>query len=381
MNGGTSGMNAPITVEYLHVDRLGELQSFLDEHWAPGHILARDAELVRWQHRGAGDPDRLSMLVAREGRRIVGALGLILISFCARGRRLEGCWLAAWIATPAARERQAGLRLLRGVLDDDRLRFVGVTGVNERTLGIYRALGFSIRKSVPRWVRIVSEDALTTLLGDAAAGYRVRSPQAFASDRLQISEWSDAHTERWDELWAGKLAPGLLGTWRDAAYLRWRYAEHPRFAYALRVAEEANGTLRGLAVHRIAEVDGASGRVARLVELLGDPEAMTALAHDVVAAAASADAAFVEFYCTAGFVAEPLRAAGFVREAQPAELLPALFEPIDFGTPTLTGAFRVDPTLGIGPAPLDADGFYVTRSDGDQDRPNLPRAQSGPSRA
>jgi ribosomal protein S18 acetylase RimI-like enzyme len=371
-------------VDWLPTSRIAELQAHIKEHWRRGHPLAHEG-LLRWQYRFPGDSERLSVVVAREGGQIVGVLGVIVVSFCVRGRRCTGGWLATWTVTPAARKRQVGLRLLRHVLEEP-FGFVGVTAANEIALRIYRALGFSINPSIPRWVQTISSDALSTLLGSGAppcAEQPKRRPsgdrapasgeppaQPPAGSSLRISSWSEGLAERWDETWGRQFAPQLIGTWRDAAYLRWRYLEHPRFAYAVRVAQDAGGSLRGLAVHRIADVRGAEGGVARVVELLGDPEAATALVRDVIAAGARAEAAFAEFYCSAAAVAEPLGECGFTLEAEPTAALPALFEPLNFGMPMLSGAFSAGAELGGDPALFDSDALYVTRSDGDADRPN-----------
>jgi hypothetical protein len=358
-----------LEIEWLPVSRIEELQAFIDEHWRHGHLLARDAELLRWQHRFPGEDQRLSFLVARSAGRIVGALGVIVVSFGIHGRRSSAGWLTTWIATPAAREDQGGLRLLRHVLDEP-FGFVGTTGANDTALRIYRALGFSIRESVPRWVRVISDDALATLLGDRSLPDGAPSSGPPASGSLRICTWSEGHAERWDELWERRLAPRLIGVWRDAAYLRWRYLEHPHFTYMVRVAEDENGSLRGMAVYRIAEVQGAEGRVARIVDLHGDAEAMTALASDVVGAAAQAGAAFAEFFCSAGIVAEPLEACGFTVEPEPTHALPALIEPLNLElSARLTGAFRVGASVGVDQAVFASDALYITRSDCDQDRP------------
>jgi hypothetical protein len=358
-----------LQIDWLEADRLGELQSFIDEHWRRGHRLAHDAVLLSWQHRFPGDSERLAFLVARAGGRIVGALGVILVSFGIYGRRTHGGWLTTWIATPAAREHQGGLRLLRHVLDE-RLDFVGTTGANETALRIYRALGFSIRRSIPRWVRVTSDDALATMLGHRESPYREPLSVSPGAGSQRVLQWSDSHAECWDALWEQRLAPRLIGTWRDADYLRWRYLEHPSFTYEVRVAEAADGSLRGAAVHRIAQVGGAQGKVARLVELHGDSEAMTALAANVVEGAARAGVAFAEFFCSAGAVSGPLRACGFSEEPEPSHALPVLVEPLNLElSPLLTGAFRVPDGLGLEPDVFASEDLYVTRADCDQDRP------------
>jgi hypothetical protein len=356
-------------IDWVAAGRIEELQLFIDEHWRRGHLLASDRALLRWQHRFPGDPERLSVLVARAEGQIVGALGVIMVSFGIRGHRSSGAWLTTWIATPAAREDQGGLRLLRRVLEEP-FGFVGTTGANETALRIYRALGFSIRESIPRWVRVISDDALATLLGDRRSPYGEPPGRPPANGSLRISAWSDAHTQRWDDLWEHRLAPQLIGVWRDAAYLRWRYLEHPRFTYTVRVAEDADGSLRGMAVYRVADVRGAEGKVVRIVDLHGDAAAMTALVSDAIGAAARADAAFAEFYCSAGTVAESLGACGFTVEAEPTHALPALIEPLNVElSAALTGAFRTGAELGGDQAVFESDALYMTRSDCDQDRP------------
>jgi predicted N-acetyltransferase YhbS len=358
-----------LKIEWLAAAEIVELQSFVREHMRPGHIFASDAELVRWQYRCPGDHDRLSMLVARDDDQIVGVLGLIVLAFNNAGRRASGGWLATWTVAPAARERQAGLSLLRHMLAEP-LEFIGVLGVTETALRIYQALGFSIRESIPRWVRVISDDALAKLLGERYSPCGEPSRRLPARGSLRISRWTEAHAERWEELWERRLAPRSIGVWRDAAYLRWRYLEHPRFTYTVQVAEDRDGSLRGMVVYRLIDVRGAEGKVARIVDLHGDAEAMTALVSDVVATAVRAGAAFAEFFCSAGAVAGPLGACGFTMEPEPTDALPALVEPLNLELPArVTGAFRFGAAPGAGQAMFESDALYVTRSDCDQDRP------------
>ncbi|MDX6514199.1 MAG: hypothetical protein QOE36_3703, partial [Gaiellaceae bacterium] len=96
----------------------------------------------------------------------------------------------------------------------------------------------------------------------------------------------------------------------------------------------------------------------RIVELLGDDGALGSL----VDAAQATGAAFADFYCAgAGESAAPLEAAGFRREADLHAEVPSRLQPVEAG--------RTEIPLAI--AGVDASApLYVTRSDGDQDRPN-----------
>jgi hypothetical protein len=358
-------------LDWCPVERIPELQAFIDQHWKqPGHVLSRDRELLCWQHPHPCD-DRLSVLVADapEGG-IAGILGIIPAGFCAQGERLEAAWLAMWVVRPELRRHQLGLRLLTRVMaDTDGL--VATLGGNETTMRILRSLRFHTVDSVPRWVRPVSLQALDAVLGavgarDRAAHWRGRPPPGprarAAAGRVRIVPWS-GDAERWDRLWS-HLAPRLVGTWRDAAYLDWRYLEHPRFDYELRLAER-DGDVVALLAYRRQPVAGVDADVVRIVEAIGDEDGVARLAAEILDAVSDERLAFIDFYCTGARFGAPLERAGFVPE--PAEgTLPSLFQPLDARRARLTGAFW----SARWPVHLAGTDTYFTRSDGDQDRPS-----------
>jgi hypothetical protein len=366
-------MTEAIAIDWCRLAQIAELQGFLDRHWQRGHVLARDTELLRWQHRVREDPERLAVLLARQSGELVGALGLILVPFCLRGARTAGAWLTTWVATPQARRQQAGLRLVRRALQEP-LGFIGTVGANDDALRMYELLGFRTDRDIARWVRVVRSEALAELPARIAAPPAANpGPPPAAPRSVQVREWSEPLAGRWDELWHERLATHMTGTWRDSEYLRWRYLEHPRFAYALRAAEDERGRLRGLSVHRIVAIAGSQTKVLRLLELLGEEEAMVALTADALAVGKRAGVAFADLYCTSPGVSRALLACGFSRDGELASALPARFEPLVAGDTRLTGAFLARDGVDA----LRDGALYVTSSDADQDRPNRPQpAQS-----
>ena len=169
-------MSAP---DWLRADALPELQSFVDRHWRAGHVLARDAELARWQWRHPDDPQLLSVLAARDGGGSLEAfLGLVPVTFSKLGERVDGAWLAMWTATPEAQSRRVGLALLLAARE--RFPVLACLGFNKTAQRIYEALGFAVRP-LERWVRILNPDAAARL---AAAGHEV------GTNRLQTRDTS-----------------------------------------------------------------------------------------------------------------------------------------------------------------------------------------------
>jgi GNAT superfamily N-acetyltransferase len=310
-------------IDWLPLSRVAELQAFVDEHWRHGHVLARDAELLRWQHRRLSDPDRLAVLVAEERGQLVAMLGWIEFDACVGGERVPGGWMTNWLVVPEARGQKLGLALVERALEAE-YELVGALAANAATRHVLGGFGFA-EVGMLRWVRVFDADALQELLG----GRELPEAEAPAEARG---------------------GTGFVGACRDADFLRRRYREHPSFRYEI-VDEKA--------VYRIETVAGSSARVARIVDFLGDE----ALAARVAGEAERAGAVFADFYCSSARFGAPLVAAGFT--ADPG--LPGRFQPLDFSDRPIVSCFWAASRLGIDFAGGD---LYVTRADSDLDRPN-----------
>jgi GNAT superfamily N-acetyltransferase len=295
----------------------------VDEHWRRGHVLARDAELLRWQHRRRSDPDRLAVLAAEEDGRLVAMLGWIEFDACVGEERVPGGWMTNWLVVPEARGRKLGLALVERALEAE-YEFVGALGANSATRHVLGGLDFA-EVGMFRWVRVFDPGALRDLLGG-------REPA-----RVEAA--------------AGASGAGsFVGACRYADFLRRRYREHPRFRYEV-VDEQA--------AYRIETVAGSSAKVARIVDFLGDE----ALARRVADEAERAGAVFADFSCTSTRFGAPLEAAGFT----PDPGLPGRFQPLDFSDRPIVSCFWAAPRLGVDFAGGE---LYVTRADSDLDRPN-----------
>jgi hypothetical protein len=91
------------------------------------------------------------------------------------------------------------------------------------------------------------------------------------------------------------------------------------------------------------------------------------LLQGVIADAKRQEAAVIDFFCPSGRLRAALKRSGFfTRDEAPTEEIPILFQPIcrrRTGIPLM-----VYPGERLGQFPLDR--WYVTKGDGDQDRPN-----------
>ena len=337
------------TIAWLGAHELDSVQEYIAEHWEQDHVLARDATLLRWQYRHP-DPELLSVLVARDGDRLAGILGLVQAPFTWRGEPLSAGWLAMWSVVPERRRQGVGLALLVEAMQ--RFEVIACLGFNEAAARIYRGLGFDVRPALPRWVAPIDRAAYAQLVGtEPAAAVAVRYEAAMAH------EWDETVARRWDAGW-DELSSSLVGTARDAAFLGWRYVDHPSFRYAVRVSDDG----RALCVSRLEDVKDSPLQVLRIVELLGDEERAAALAASAVAEVPQA--ALADFFCASPEFAAPLERLGFTRvEEQTA--VPARFQPPERSRGLNAAFWR----RGSGDEPFRSQLLYATRADGDQDRP------------
>jgi GNAT superfamily N-acetyltransferase len=265
-----------LKIDRVPLGRLEEVQRFIDEHWRRGHVLARDGELLRWQHRSLVEPDRLAVLVAEDAGELVAMLGLVEFEACLGERRGRGAWMTNWLVVPERRGEGLGAALVERACWEHEL--VGALDANDATR---RALaGTFVERPILHWALPYDPDGMRALLG--------REP-----------EWVDT---------PATPTPEFVGACRDEAFIAWRYRNHPRFEYAV---------LDGFAAYRLA------GNVLRVVDFLGGEE----LAEEVAEAGRRAGALYAEFLCHSPAHAAPLEAVGFRR----ARWLPSRFQPLDLG--------------------------------------------------
>jgi len=111
----------------------------------------------------------------------------------------------------------------------------------------------------------------------------------------------------------------------------------------------------------------------RVVEFLGNPAAQTSLARAILQAAGELRVAYVDFYCSSASAARGLEEAGFKLESttddQPA--FPTRLQPLEKGHFSMTALMRLPSAMRGQLNTLVRTGrLYLTKSDGDQDRPN-----------
>jgi Acetyltransferase (GNAT) domain len=383
-------VNADIRIAACREEDVPVLMRFIDGHWSAGHVLSRDETLLRWQFdhtriagRGLQGP---AVLLAWHREHVVGMLGLTGFEWNAEGIPMTGAWMSQWLVAPDQRSHGVAMRLL-GAARALGLDVLGTLGANDVATKVLSTLGWELIRDVPRWIGVMDQRQTAALLtaSDAALTPEVAErlcqrhhvvdgmPASRSAEHIDVVRWSPRYAAPWDRFWEEQLAGRLVGARRDAAYLRWRYAEHPRFRYELWLARQSvDESLLGITVFRVEQVRNRSERILRILEFLASPEAEGALAETIAQAAREQGVAFADFYCSSPRAARGLEGLGFkLAMADPEEpAFPCRLQPLEGGYFRMTGLLQVPPKQrGKLARLIDLGRLYVTKSDGDQDRP------------
>ena len=364
-----------VTIRPIRNEEIGALQSFVHEYWKPDHAFVRSAELLRWQHgenpfkaKSPYAEDELTFLGAFDAGTLVAVLGEIPLSFTRFGQSVPGTWLALWKNREEGRHASAGIQLLQRVLSGPAV-FVGGIGMNERVRRVYQLFRFHIGEDLPLYT-VLNPDVESRLVvrkpdfspGRAA---RLHPRPASAADRDGPADREPPDSEAWERFWSRQRG-AFFGVDRTAAYMRWRYLDHPHYRYEWLSVADAGGRLGAAAVTRSQEVAGE--RILLVLEFLGEREPGERLARALCDRMREIGASLLAFRCARARSFDAWRdVGGGVYEAgDPDFEIPSLFQPVVPEYRPLVWCYR----FGAGAEVVDEADFYVTRSDGDQDRPS-----------
>ena len=313
--------------------------------------------------------DDLCLVGAFLDDRLVGVHGWLPLVVNHHGTPRTGCHFCNWLAAPDMRRGSWPIRLTT-----DPIRAIGADACfgfafTPQSRPILQRLGWTIDAALPRHTRILDAGAFAGLFAgqpavvEATAGWASGPCPAEGGDVVERASLRDVD---WDDVYWSQLAPASWGPARERAWLVWRYEEVPGFAYRF-LTLMRDGAPAGLLVFRVELVSGTPFTVIRIVDILAGPEDWEPLLARCVAIGVAAGAALADFFCASTRVGAVLAKAGFVAgSAGQPDPVPFLFRPLD---PTPQAQEFGWQFTGADPAVCGGD-LYLTKADGDFDRPN-----------
>ncbi|MDZ4405800.1 hypothetical protein [Prosthecobacter sp.] len=326
------------------------------------HYIFTNKRFVDWQHRHNGSPSSLFLIdLAGELKGVLGSVPLSLNFF---GRDLFAWCYANIRVDPELRKVGLGVALIEYGRAPDKL--VYGMGHSDEMTSVYRNLGWRSNILLKRYLKVLNPGHVERLKTQDSPLTAERKPleDGFSQNScVQI----DSFDETVDDFWLSVREKYPITINRYSSYLNWRYADHPMIPYKMFVCRGPDGEVQGYAIVRIEDSSGY--RIARIIDFVSSDAAEASLLMHVVGYGEKNDVDLVDFFFSGAFHVPALLAAGFISNEMPGyETIPMLFNPIDRNRKTVNFAYYL-PSEELRLQGDDPDKWYVTKGDGDIDRP------------
>ena len=335
-----------------------DLRDFIRQTHGRNHVM-QNKELFEWFYSPHADCIDYNVIVGLKNNQIISILGYIPTNFLVNGKIISGAWTALWFTLQEERSG-IGALLMKRLMEI--FPIVAGQGASVMNKEIVEALGHEFQKIIPKMVGILDKNIINGLFPESHKfkenliflvkenGYRVN-----ANDKLNIN---------WKEYSEMKF-----GTLRDFGYIRRKYLDNPFLQYEIiSTGDEKTPTV---AIMRIIQTD-LGFKVGRIVDLFGPDisnyrsqweEAL----NEVMTLADHWGCAYIDSYSTSMTINKFMAEMGFYTDNEGA--LPSLLDPVQRDRKSQNLEVYINNSLKQKEG-ISIDNFYVTRGDGDQDRPN-----------
>jgi hypothetical protein len=345
-------------VDTFPKNRWEELKHFIKQTHGENHVM-QNKELFEWFYSPNPDRDVYNMIVGLKDNCIISILGYVPTKFLVKGKFINGAWTALWFTLPEERSGVGALLMKRLMELFPIVAGQGASGMNKE---IVEAMGHEFEPIIPKMVGIIDRD----LIQDLFEGLH-----RFKRDLLipvTLRKQKDSDSLNLEVNWK-QYSNIEFGTLRDADYIQRKYLTNPFLQYeVIATGDECTPTI---AIVRIIQTS-LGFKVARIVEFFG-PEISNYESQwnealsEIVVLSNRRKCAYIDFYSTSTMINEFMIAMGFYEDND--GLLPSLLDPVARDRKSQNLEVFVDSSLKTTES-IGIHNFFVTRGDGDQDRPN-----------
>ncbi len=357
-------------------EHLPALQGFYAKNYQPNYLFLNE-RFFDWlfKENPGNSGDTYSVKLAMDGIDVVGHLGYIPVTMAGPQSHYQACWLLNLMVNPEYRGRGLGSQLVMEVA-----RMFEITaglGANAPARRIYSRLGWTDFGCLKRYILICNPYEVRIMMQDPE---NRNYPWPLTSNGLytwgeqkKVEILTVKHFDKTHDQYLIPMSEQIgWGTVRSSLYLNWRYLNHPIFDYTCLIAVQppSREVVEGLVVFRTEKIRDMPIRVGHIVELIASSVALMPLLKKIIEIATVDNLAIVDFFSTSDFYADQLRTVGFLpAELHPWGEIPRLFQPIDYRPLGITFVFTAQ-SKELQVALSEMGSWYVTKGDGDQDRPN-----------
>lgn len=353
-----------VTRRDVGLEEYESLKRFYDKNYYPGYILS-NKELFSWMFKNNGG----CVATLWYNDEIVAHQGHVPVVFTDGINDYKG-FISASTMVDALYRRKGLMSYLRGNVQDRYQMAVSIGG-SAQGVALYSAMGYKLYGDLIRLIAIVDPKKCLGIAKNAETLKRTVELNSEKNGSVRFIDNFKDISEELDLLRHKVLPPKTyFGVKRDAEFLDWRYTDHPIFEYQ-RFGLWQKGGLGAVIVFRHEFIAEANQTTIRITELLGEEKALGQLIKATVLTEEIAkNTGWIDWFCANKKISESIKSLGFKspEELAPAEI-PILCNPIDYNKKKYPFMFWAKDENWHSKVP-SLDQWYITKGDGDADRPN-----------
>lgn len=329
-----------VTIRRATCEDIPNIMKFMDEHWKPGNILAKNREFFDWQFVEDDNSVNMWIGIDEEDGKIYGMVGAIVYSRCANPDISVCTWQVIKSVNP-----MLGMDLQQYMYKQLQPRYSYAIGLSKKAMKINTLCGYKPTE-MEHYYRLndcqnyniaIVKNKVIPIVKDV--GY---SLQCITS----VEQMKQIVTEE-------QLGKTVMS--KDYHYIEKRYFKHPIYHYDVWKIVDDFGESTAVLVTRTENVENS--RMCKIIDCYGDIRQLSRITSALDRLMKQKNYEYIDVY-SCGVPKEIYEQAGFLACDQSCEnVIPNYFHPFTQENITLR-TFETD-----------YPNFRMFRGDGDQDRP------------
>jgi len=349
----------------------GDFKAFIVEYFHDKYVL-QDKVFFTWQYcRNPFVIKNTSVKVLLLKDRFLGYLGFIPVRLKVFDKIFNrSALLCNLMIDKSCRALGLGSYLIRELEQEFTVLFG--TGYTLKTGPMYEKLGdWKLMGNLNRYIKIIDKKKVNLLLRVEVAEDK-RADVVNSDISLNIKS-VEHFTDDIKKFWKKISFKYPIAVQRDVGYLNWRYAEHPFFCYHILVAKQ-DSEIKGYIIFRITKSDGCKTTclIGHILDLISTDDAVSPLVAEAEKIMVKEKVDLIDYFSTGCFHHDDFIKLGYHDDTKaPYDKMPMYFNPVD-----LQKTNKINVLVYYGKASqykeklCDINNWYITKGDGDKDRPN-----------
>jgi hypothetical protein len=341
---------------------------FIKEYFNANYILL-EKNFLNWQYTTPFSSES-NLLVIKLKNKVCGFLGVIPLKMNYFGKTISDSCLANLMTDKIFRNKGLGINFISsGVTGFD---IAHTTGHSQQMTNLFDKMNWTANIPLKRYLKILNQAKafqLANCSSDSKNNHFFElSPEERISSNFSFKEIF-FFDEEIDKFWYKVKEKYPITIERTSNYLNWRYSNHPLLNYHIFVSKK-NDEIKSFIILRIEELQ--DHKIGRIIDFISSDKAEFFTLSNLIQYCREKDFTLIDFFFNGNFHLQSLKSAGF-KEArnEPYSLIPILFNPINRERKTINFGFKLINQELYDERINNLNNWYITKGDGDQDRPNI----------